>query len=85
MPAQHEGVLDVPGFKAPLPWIVDLPDVNSNSNHSLAVLLAHGAGGDASSGNLPAVAAAVAEGDTPCLRFTARGGSLQHCINAAKV
>ncbi|PRW57086.1 Testis-expressed sequence 30 [Chlorella sorokiniana] len=79
MPTQQQGVLELPGFK-PVPWIVDRPD---GPSHKLAVLLAHGAGGDASSGNLPTIAAAVAE-VAPCLRFTARGGSLQHRINVTK-
>lgn len=82
MPTLREGVLDLQGFK-PIPWLLNLPDLGNN--HELGVLLAHGAGGDASSGNLPAFAGACTEAGAPCLRFTARGGSLPHRIKVAKV
>ena len=83
MPTTHQGQLELPNKGKRVPWIVDLPPDDRPS--TLALCLAHGAGGDASSGNLPALAAACAAAGVPCLRFTARGGSLQHRINVTKV
>ncbi len=86
MPTRQEGVLQPPaGVNKPIPWILDLPDASSDVEQPVAVLLAHGAGGDASSGYLPAVAFACAASGLPCLRFTVRGSSLQHRIKVAKV
>lgn len=84
MPTTHRGSLELGPKGKLVPWIVDLPTGDDDSS-TLAVCLAHGAGGDASSGNLAALAAACAASGVPCLRFTARGGSLQHRIDVAKV
>lgn len=68
------------------PYTLNLPQsgastvTKSVARPHAAVCLLHGAGGDHSSGNLPALAAACAGAGVPCLRFTCRGGSLQHRI-----
>jgi uncharacterized protein len=49
----------------------------------VGVLLTHGAGGDCSSGNLPAYAQIFANAGFPCLRFTCRG-PLAHRVAVAK-
>jgi predicted alpha/beta-hydrolase family hydrolase len=69
------------GKKAkPTPYTLNLPQSTTAVPQSTAVCLLHGAGGDHRSGHLPAIAAACAGAGVPCLRFTCRGGNLQHRI-----
>ena len=71
--------LQLPNKTKDVHWIVDGPQ------GSVAVLLAHGAGGDAASGNLPALTGALAAAGFPVLRFTCRGGNLEHRVAVTKV
>ncbi len=79
----HTGTaaLRVKGRQKEVAFSIDFPD-HSPSSSQTGILLAHGAGGDMSSGTLPAFAAALSAVG-PCLRFTARG-PLAHRVAVAK-
>lgn len=66
-----------------VPYIVDAPEHQTGC--TLAVCLLHGASGTHSTGRLPALAEACVAAGLPCLRFTCRGGQLQHRIDVCKV
>lgn len=92
MPATFEGRVEVAlpsGKMKTVPFIIDGPGARQGDDAvaepSMAVCLLHGAGGDASSGHLPALAAACAAARLPCLSFTSRGGNLEHRIEVCKV
>lgn len=83
----HSGSLDVllpSGKRKEVPWLVDAAPAHPGGPQ-LAVCLMHGASGGASSGHLPALAAAVVSAGLPCLRFTCRGGSVEHRAEVCKV
>ncbi len=83
----HSGSLDVllpSGKSKQVPWLVDAVPA-SPGGPRLAVCLMHGASGGASSGHLPALAAAVVSAGWPCLRFTCKGGSVEHRAEVCKV
>lgn len=82
----HSGSLDVllpSGKRKEVPWLVDAAPAHPGGPQ-LAVCLMHGASGGASSGHLPALAAAVVSAGLPCLRFTCRGGSVEHRAEVCK-
>ncbi len=63
--------------------LFDLPpladrDEAKDASYPLAALLTYGAGGDMRSGNLDALAAALAQGGVPCVRFECKGPSFPH-------
>ncbi|KAL4451920.1 hypothetical protein ABPG75_007582 [Micractinium tetrahymenae] len=82
----HSGSLDVvlpSGKRKQVPWLVDAPPAPPGGAQ-LAVCLMHGASGGSDSGHLPALAAAVVSAGLPCLRFTCRGGSVEHRAEVCK-
>lgn len=66
---------EVAGTKAPLPATVFCPADDASSS-SVGVILAHGAGGDHESGNMPAYARAFAAAGIPCICFTCKPPNL---------
>lgn len=70
------------GAAKAVPWLLDAPGERHQSG--TALLLLHGASGDAGSGNLPALAAAAAAAGCACLRITARSSSLDHRVAVTK-
>jgi uncharacterized protein len=72
------------GLSKPVPITINLPrETAQSTDQHVGVLLAHGAGGDMHSGNLPTLAKAFAESACPVLRFTAKGSSVPNRARVA--
>ena len=57
----------------------------SGTSGAIGIILAHGAGGDMDSGNLPQFAEAFAGAGFPCLRFTCKPTQLAYRVRACQV
>ena len=53
--------------------------------HPVGVVLAHGAGGDLTSGNLPKIAETLAQNGYCCIRFTCKPVRLPYRVKACQV
>lgn len=71
--------LCINGREKDIPFAIDV----QNPQHTLGILLSHGAGGDLSSGTLPSFASAFVQAGFPCLKSTCKG-PLAHRIAVAK-
>ena len=57
----------------------------AGSKSEIGIILAHGAGGDMHSGNLPQFAEAFADAGFACLRFTCKPTQLAYRVRACQV
>jgi hypothetical protein len=84
MSTETEGHLEVQLAKTKKDVPYTVTRLTRQQAGQLAVCLMHGASGGKDSGHLPSTAEACVMAGFPCLRFTCRGGNLQHRIAVCK-